>query len=78
MSIAASIGVFIALLVAVYFLLTGTALFSVGWLETVVDVLGGVAVLVIAWLLFPAVVSTCIGLFLDRSAGPRRRRPNWG
>lgn len=67
-SIATSIGVFIALLAVVFFLLTKTALFSIGWLDAAVDLLGGIAVLVLTWLLFPAVVSACVGLYLDRVA----------
>ncbi len=50
------------------FLLTDTSFFDIGWLETAVDVLGGLATLVITWLLFPAVVSATVGFLLDRVA----------
>lgn len=43
-------------------------LFSWGWLETLVEIGSGFAILVLLWLLFPAAVSATIGLFLDRVA----------
>ena len=36
-----------------------------GWLDWVVDTLGGVAVMGLTWLLFPAVVSAIIGFLLE-------------
>ncbi len=47
------------------FLLTGTSLFSIGWLETAIDALGAVATLVLTWLFFPGVISAVIGFLLD-------------
>jgi CysZ protein len=55
-------------------------------LNWLVEALGGLAVLGLSWLLFPAVVTLILGLFLDRVAavvealdypgkGPPRRRP---
>ncbi len=55
-------------------------------LDWLVEALGGLAVLGLSWLLFPAVVTLILGLFLDRVAavvealdypgkGPPRRRP---
>src|SRR6266566_4901026 len=55
-------------------------------LNWLVDLLGGLAVLALTWLLFPAVVTLMTGLFLDRIAaavealdypgrGPPRRQP---
>ena len=49
-------------------LLYSTALFQIGWLETVVDTLGSAAVLLLTWFLFPAVVSAVTSLFLERAA----------
>jgi len=46
-------------------LLGGTSFFSIGWLEWVVDLLGGLATLVVTWFLFPAVIGVVIGLFLE-------------
>jgi uncharacterized protein involved in cysteine biosynthesis len=45
-----------------------TVLFDIWWLEGVVDGLGALATLALTWLLFPAVASALIGLFLDRIA----------
>ena len=36
-----------------------------GWLDWIVDALGGVAVMGLTWLLFPAVVSAIIGFLLE-------------
>lgn len=60
--------IFIGLWVVVGFLLANTALFSWGWLETVTDVLGWLAALVITWFMFPGVVSAFTGLYLDKVA----------
>lgn len=60
--------VFIGLWSAIGYVLTHTALFQIGWLETAVDVLGGLATGLLTWFLFPGVVSAVIGLFLDQIA----------
>lgn len=63
-----------------------TALFAWRPLDWLVDLMGGLATLVLSWLLFPAVVTLILGLFLDRVAaavealdypgrGPPRRQP---
>lgn len=72
--LAAALTVFFLLWTAVGTVLTETTLFDAGWLETVVDVLGGVATLAITWFLFPAVVSGVIGLFLERVADAVERK----
>jgi CysZ protein len=59
---------FVALWATIGWLLTNTTLFQTGWMDTAVDVLGGLATLILSWLLFPAVVSTTTGFFLDRAA----------
>lgn len=64
-----SAAVFAGLWAAVSTLLIGTRLFEAVWLDTAVDVLGGLATLAVTWLLFPAVVSTTIALFLEGVAG---------
>lgn len=46
-------------------LLTHTTITDIGWLNTLSDWLGGALVLVLTWFLFPAVMSTVIGLLLD-------------
>jgi uncharacterized protein involved in cysteine biosynthesis len=69
-----SLGVIVALLFSVGFLLDRTTLLDIGWLDTVIDLLGGLAALVIAWMLFPAVVSACVGMLLERVADAVERR----
>jgi len=69
-------------------LLYDTALFAWRPLDWLVDILGGLAVLALSWLLFPAVVTLIMSFFLDRVAaaieardypdrGPPRDQP-WG
>ena len=79
LTIAIAIGVFLSLWIVVGLMLTQTSLFTSGWLETVVDVLGGAATLVITWFLFPAVFSAVVGLFLDQLAAivEQRHYPTW-
>lgn len=69
-----SVVIFALLWVAVGWALTHFALFQTGWLETVVDVLGGFATLVLTWFLFPAVAATSIGVLLDGVAEAVERR----
>ena len=64
-SIAAAMAVIAVLWAGIGALLTMTALFEIGWLETAVDLLGGLATLVLTWFLFPGVISAVIGLFLE-------------
>ena len=67
-------------------LLYDAARFAWRPLDWLVEALGGLAVLALTWLLFPAVVTLILGFFLDRIAavvealdypdnGPPRRRP---
>ncbi len=65
LSIAAAIGVFIAVWFVTGYLLTNTAFFTWGWLETAIDLLGGLATLILTWFLFPGIVSAIVALFLD-------------
>lgn len=73
-SIAVSIGVFAVLWALVGLLLTHTTFFQIGWLDTAIDVLGGIATLAISWFIFPVVISAFIGLFLERVAEAVERR----
>lgn len=59
---------FLVLIFSTDIALRYTSLFQVGWLETMSDTLGRLATLMLAWLLFPATISSVIGLFLDRVA----------
>ncbi len=64
-SVAATAALFIAVWFVIGYLLTDTALFTWGWLDTIVDFMGGLATLVITWFLFPGIVTAVIALFLD-------------
>ena len=77
---------FAVLWIGVGFALHCTALFDWRPLNWLVDLLGAVAVLVLSWLLFPAVVTIVMGFFLERIAaavealhypgkGPPRQAP---
>jgi CysZ protein len=76
---------FALLWVATAALLYESPLFAWRPLAWLVDLLGGFAVLAVSWLLFPAMLTLCMSLFLDRVAaavealdfpgrGPPRRR----
>lgn len=65
-SVLGAIALAIALVVSVSWLFIGLQVTGIVWLEPVIDVLGGAATLVIAWLLFPAAIGLLVGLFLDR------------
>ena len=73
---------FTVLWLAVALILAHTAL--VGWpaLDWVVELSGAVGVLLLSWLLFPAVVTMVMGFFLERVAGAveaaRLSRPRTG
>lgn len=73
-SIALAVAVFAVLWLGIWFLLTRTSIADQSWLESTLDVLGGLATLVLTWLLFPIVVSAWIALFLDRVAIAVERR----
>jgi len=67
-SIGVAAAVFIALWTVIGAVLANTAFFEYAWLEWAVDALGGVATLVLTWLLFPGIVSAVIGVLLERVA----------
>jgi uncharacterized protein involved in cysteine biosynthesis len=60
-----SIVCFVGLWVGIAWTLAETSVSSWPVVDTVIDVLGGLATLVMTWLLFPVVVSAMIGLFLE-------------
>jgi len=63
-----SIASFLASWFGIGWLLTSTRLVDIAWLDTAIDVLGGLATLLLTWLLFPLVASAFVALFLDRIA----------
>ncbi|QQP89427.1 EI24 domain-containing protein [Skermanella sp. TT6] len=58
----------------VWILLFQTRLTELPWLDTTIDVLGGLGVFALAYLFFPAVVVTISGLLLERVAVSVERR----
>ncbi len=77
-SITATLSAFVALAVAISGLLAVLHVTGIAWLDPVVDLFGGVAVLSLAYLLFPAVVPSLSSLFLDDvvTAVERRHYPH--
>lgn len=59
-------GVFVLLGAGVWWILAEVTVFEIGWLDKTLDVLGGLAVLVLTWLLFPAVSTLVITLLLEK------------
>ena len=57
---------FFVLWSSIGYLLAATAVFDIGWLESIVDYLGIFATALFTWFLFPGVVTAVIGLFLDK------------
>ena len=74
LSLGAAIAVFAALWLTIGTAIESTELFASGWLETIVDVLGWAATLVLTWFLFPAAFTVISSLFLDRVAGATEAR----
>jgi CysZ protein len=68
LSLGLAVASFVVLWIAVAIVIDHAALF--GWrpLEWLADLLGALAVLLLSWLLFPAVATMAIGFFLDRIA----------
>ncbi len=73
-SILVTIAAFVGLACGVAGLLHGLHVIANAWLEPVVELLGGTAVLGLAYLLFPAVVPAISSLFLDDVAQAVERR----
>ena len=73
-----SVLVFIFLTGTVWFVLTETNVFSFWFFEIIADTLGGITVIFMVWLLFPAVASFFVTLFLEDivDAVENRHYPN--
>lgn len=87
-SVIGSITVFVLLITGIGWTLTNTALFEIGWVETTLDIFGGLAAFILALVLFPGVVSGLASVLLDdvaeavearhyAEAGPARAM-GWG
>ena len=68
LSLGLSVLVFVALWTGIGIVLARTSFFDMVWLDWAVDALGGIATLVLTWVLFPAVVTAILSLFLERIA----------
>jgi uncharacterized protein involved in cysteine biosynthesis len=69
-----TIAVFVALVIAVQAAVGWFAAGQADWLQTLVDVLGGLATLVVVWLLFPAVATLVAGTMLEGFLAAVERR----
>ena len=69
LGLALALACFMLVWTAIAILLARAPLFEWGPLNWLVDILGGLAVLVVSWLIFPAVVTIVMGFFLDQIAG---------
>ena len=65
LSIAATLTLLVASVVAVGWLIAGIHWFDIGWLDGIVDALGTAGALVLAWLLLPGVLATMTALLVD-------------
>jgi CysZ protein len=74
LSLAIAALLYAALWAGLYFLLSHTQIFDIGWLETAIDALGGIAVVVLTAILFPGVAAAIVSLFLDSVVEAVERR----
>jgi Uncharacterized protein involved in cysteine biosynthesis len=65
---------FLLLALGVWWALFHTALTGYAWVDWALDLLGGLAVVVVAWLLFPATVGMVSSFFLDEVVRAVERR----
>ena len=57
---------FIGLYIIVWAVLAHVSVANIWWIDILIDVAGGLAVLVLTWLLFPAVATMVLSLFIER------------
>ena len=71
---------FILLFMGVGVVLSEIQFFAIGWLESTLELLGGIATLVLAWILFPSVVVLILSFFLEdvAQAVEDRHHPDLG
>ncbi len=72
--VAITIGVYLALFAGLGWALSSTTLAQLPWLDTLLDLGAGISAAVLAWLMFPGIVSSVMGLFLERVADVVERR----
>jgi len=75
-----SLGLFVLLFLGVGVVLAETQFFAMGWIESTVEWLGGIATLVLAWIMFPSVVVLILSFFLEdvAQAVEDRHHPDLG
>lgn len=64
-SIAGTVTIFLLLFLGMSWALANTAFFEIGWIETTVDVFGGLAAFILALVLFPGVVGALVSVLLE-------------
>lgn len=74
--------------VGLWFLTAWLAHFDIGWLDKVIEFAAGFGVVILAWFLFPAAVTSTLGVFLDEVSDaveqahypllPPARPQSWG
>jgi uncharacterized protein involved in cysteine biosynthesis len=74
LSAASALGLLVVLVFGVHYLLAGIVWFGIGWIDHVIDALGTLAALVLAWLVFPGVLAAMTGLWVDRISAAVERR----
>ena len=65
LSIASTLGLLVASVVGVGWLIAGVQWVGIGWVDGIIDALGTAAALVLAWLLFPGLLATMTALLVD-------------
>jgi CysZ protein len=80
LSLALAIALLVALWLGLSIALAAARVAGIGWLDTLIDVAGSAAALLLAWLLFPAMSLLILGFFLDGilDAVESRRYPGAG
>jgi uncharacterized protein involved in cysteine biosynthesis len=75
-----ALSLFILLFMGVGVVLSEIQFFAIGWLESTLELLGGIATLVLAWILFPSVVVLILSFFLENvaQAVENRHHPDLG
>lgn len=68
LSLGLTVVAYLALVAGLWFGLGSIDVVEPAWLDTVIDVAGGVTAFVVALIFFPAVVTVFVGLFLERIA----------
>ncbi len=68
LSLGLTVGCYVALVIALWVGLGSIEVVQPAWLDTMLDIAGGVGAIVIALIFFPAIVTTFVGLFLEQVA----------